>query len=99
MQKRFYYLLVPLAALAAISFILALVFIKDEPDKPPSLAQLEIRNIATRYEASNENKQSDLTSFGNSLTNLVKNFNFDLILVSYGKYVKIGQRLYLMNKK
>jgi len=87
MQTRFYYLLVPLASLAAISFILALIFVKDQPDKPPSLAQLEIRNITTRYEASNENKESDIRLFINSLANLVKNFNFDLILISYGRFI------------
>ena len=84
MQKRFYYLLVPVATLSAISFILAFVFVKDQPDKPPSLAQLEIRNIMTRYEASNEKKQSDIRLFINSLSNLLKNLNFDLILISYG---------------
>ena len=59
--------------------------IKDQPDKPPSIAQLEIRNQTIKYENdTNLNKQSDFKLFRMSLGNLLKNFNFDLILVSYG---------------
>lgn len=107
MQKRFYYLLVPVATLSAISFILALIcnylssnqfvskiivlnlktVVKDQPDKPPSIAQLEIRNITTRYEADTKNKNSDMKIFRNSMSNLIRNFNFDLILISYGSFL------------
>lgn len=86
MQRRYYYLLVPVATLSAISFILTLVFLKDQPDKPPSMAQLEIRNLMTRYEnnANNPNKESDFKLYRKSIYNLVRNLNYILILVSYG---------------
>ena len=53
--------------------------IKDQPDKPPSLAQLEIRNQTIKFEMSTaSNKNTDLELFRKSLANLFKNFNFDL---------------------
>ena len=73
--------------------------IKDQPDKPPSLAQLEIRNQTIKFEMSTaSNKNTDLELFRKSLANLFKNFNFDLILVSYGintgVYYSIGTLLF-----
>jgi hypothetical protein len=55
--------------------------VKDKPDKPPSIAQLEIRNSFENQE------QSDFKLFKQSLKNLFKNINFILILISYGRNI------------
>jgi len=74
--------------------------IKDQPDKPPSLAQLEIRNQSIQFKTDllDSSKPSDFELFKNSIINLFKNFNFILILVSYGintgVYYAIGTLLY-----
>lgn len=54
--------------------------VKDQPDKPPSIAQLEIRKTLS----SEQNEESDFKLFKTSLISLFKNLNFCLILVSYG---------------
>jgi len=81
MQTRFYYLLIPFTILSGISTVLAFCFIKDEPSKPPSLAQLKIRN-----NKNNEKKsfKQDFILFKQSLLNLFRNLNFFLIFISYG---------------
>lgn len=99
MQRRFLYLLVPLAILSGLATIAGFLLIKDQPEKPPSLAQLEIRNQTIKFEQTmNSNKQSDFELFRKSLANLFKNFNFLLILVTYGintgVYYAIGTLLY-----
>jgi len=99
MQKRFYYLLIPVGTLCGLATIAALIFIKDQPDKPPSIAQLEIRNQNLKYEMNTDsNKKTDFQLFLKSLGNLFKNLNFDLILVSYGintgTYYAIGTLLH-----
>jgi FLVCR family feline leukemia virus subgroup C receptor-related protein len=53
--------------------------VKDQPEKPPSIAQLEIRN--SLYAEAQEN---NFQIFKSSLLSLFKNFNFCLILISYG---------------
>ncbi len=74
--------------------------IKDQPDKPPSLAQLEIRNQTIEFEKDllDSTKPSDFELFKKSVSNLFKNFNFILILLSYGintgVYYAIGTLLY-----
>jgi hypothetical protein len=73
----------------SISFYKYFIYlvIKDQPEKPPSIAQLEIRKQTEKYEnQSNTDKETDFALFKKSLKNLVKNFNFDLILVSYGMF-------------
>lgn len=99
MQKRFLYLLIPIAVLCGIITLAALLFIKDQPEKPPSIAQLEIRNQTIKYEEDKKShKKSDFQLFRKSLSNLLKNFNFLLILVSYGintgTYYAIGTLLH-----
>lgn len=100
MQRRFLYLLVPIACLTGLATIAAVLFIEDQPEKPPNIAQLEIRNQLLKYEKEKKdtkNKRSDFQLFASSLWNLVKNPNFLLILVSYGintgTYYAIGTLL------
>lgn len=98
MQRRFLCLLVPLTILCGTMTLSALIFIKDQPEKPPSIAQLEIRNQTLKYnEDKNMNKKTDFELFRNSLSNLMRNFNFDLILITYGintgTYYAIGTLL------
>lgn len=98
MQQRFLYLLVPLATLCGLMTLAAIIFIKDQPEKPPSLAQLEIRNQNILFKNDkSSNKKSDFQLFRTSLSNLIKNFNFDLILITYGintgTYYAIGTLL------
>jgi FLVCR family feline leukemia virus subgroup C receptor-related protein len=56
------------------------IVVKDQPDKPPSIAQLEIRKSME----SNQDEQNDVKLFTSSLVSLFKNLNYCLILVSYG---------------
>lgn len=60
--------------------------IKDQPDKPPSLAQLKIRDeLVERRLNKNLKSKGSFQRFRKSLRNLLSSFNFDLILISYGK--------------
>ena len=64
--------------------------IKDQPDKPPSQAQLEIRNInndivkSRQLRKKQDDDPSDLALFKSSLVNLFKNWSYVVILISYG---------------
>lgn len=98
MKRQFLILLIPLASLCGLVTLAAIIFIKDQPEKPPSVAQLEIRNQLIRYESlKSQEKQSDFQLFRQSLMNLFKNSNFDLLLISYGintgSYYAIGTLL------
>ncbi len=70
--------------------------VKDQPEKPPSVAQLEIRKIAANMDI----VESDFRLFKSSLKDLLRNFNFCLILISYGintgVYYAIGTLLNLI---
>jgi hypothetical protein len=106
MQRRFYYLLIPVACLCSLAtalaiicifrffklclFLIRLIFenhnwkvVKDQPEKPPSMAQYEIRNNQSK---DLKKEQSDFQLFKTSLVNLFKNLNFCLILISYGNF-------------
>ena len=73
--------------------------VKDQPEKPPSLAQLEIRKSLDTKEL----EESDLRLFKSSLKDLFKNINYCLILLSYGVntgvYYSIGTLLNLIISK
>ena len=56
--------------------------IKDEPDLPPSMPQANVRR--QKLLASESEKSQDLKIFMKSLFALLSNFNFLLILFSYG---------------
>lgn len=73
--------------------------VKDQPDKPPSRAQLEIRkNLDIKGL-----QESDIRLFKSSLKDLFKNVNYCLILISYGVntgvYYAIGTLLNLIISK
>lgn len=82
MKQRFSILLITAAVLSFIGFILSLIFIKDEPDLPPSMPQANVRR--QKLLASESEKSQDLKIFMKSLFALLSNFNFLLILFSYG---------------
>ncbi len=67
-----------------IFFKLNLKVIQNEPDTPPSLSQLEIRTNNTNKTQSDLIFKQEIKSYKNSLINLMKNFNFLLIFISYG---------------
>jgi FLVCR family feline leukemia virus subgroup C receptor-related protein len=54
--------------------------VKDQPDKPPSIAQLEIRKTME----TDDSQENDFQLFKTSLFSLFKNLNYCLILISYG---------------
>lgn len=82
-----------------IKLINSFKVVKDQPEKPPSLAQLEIRKTLD----SKDLEESDIRLFKSSLVYLFKNFNYCLILVSYGintgVYYAIGTLLNLIISK
>ncbi|RNA31816.1 feline leukemia virus subgroup C receptor-related 1 [Brachionus plicatilis] len=78
-EKNFYSIFITVAVLCAIFFILSLIFVSNQPVKAPSRAQLEVRKSAALRKDVN-----DFDIFKESLKNLFKNFDYILVLVSYG---------------
>lgn len=83
MKMGFYYLYIGMAILSTATLTLTIIFVKDKPEIPPSISQLEmLKNTQAKLE--NETNLSDFRNFKNSFLNLIKNGNFILILMSYG---------------
>lgn len=80
MRHRLYYLFISVAFLCFIGLITSIIFIKDQPDIPPSLSQLERRRVMSKIGL----EFTDFQLFKTSLYKLISNQNFMLIFFSYG---------------
>lgn len=86
MYVHFYYLYLVLGLLCSFGFIMGIFVIKDEPGIAPSTAQLKIRASKTAICPCEKSKHKLTTfkSFFKSMGLLLSDFNYVLILLSFG---------------